>query len=283
MSRSNLEILTENLKYLGFGEYIPFRDQLVEEVQKNDHEFKITTDVIYDQWSRLDLTLYFRKAGQQNMYFIIKYTGELSYNDVPDSTKTHTFYIYKGSGVTLREAYNLLQGRSVNKDLTDHEGDKYNAWLQLDFREKTDYNNYKVRQFRKSYGYDLEKLLENYPIRELQDEKLKEHMIKSLKKGNLHLVNFQKAAKVEKMYIGACPQYKTISIYSKASVDRSPLRHDEVEYLAASPMSGPLGILPGEAEDQADTGTEEEKDVLAEEPVHAEEVPAKKRSRRQVS
>jgi hypothetical protein len=273
-------MLEENLRYLGFGAHITFHDQLVEEMVKNDHEFKITTDVIYDQWSRLDLTLYFRKAGMHNMYFIVKYIGELSYNDAPDRNKMHTFYIYKGSGITLREAYNLLQGRSVNKDLTDQDGEKFNAWLLLDFREKIDQNHYKVRQFRNSYGYDLEKLLENYPIRELQDEKLREHLIKSLKKGNLHMVTFQKASRIEYMYIEASPQYKTIGIHSKATIDRSPLKKDDVDHRAPVPKSDALGILPAQAEEQAEAETEEEKDVLVEEPVHDEVTPAKKRSRR---
>jgi hypothetical protein len=280
MAKSNLEILEENLRYLGFGDYLVFRTQLSEEIQKNNHEFQITTDVIYDQSSRLDITLYFRKAGQHDMYFIIKYTGELSYPDAPSRNKIHTFYIYKGSGVTLKEAYNLLQGRSVNKDLTDHDGDKYNAWLQLDFQEKTDHNNYKVRQFRQSYGYDLEKTLENYPIRELKDDKLREHLIKSLKKGNLHMVTFQKTAKIEDMYIEACPQYKTISIYSKTSINKPLVKRNEVEYRITSSMPGVLNILPAETEEQADAELDEETDIPVEETVHAEEAPVKKRNRR---
>ena len=102
----------------------------------------------------------------------------------------------------------------MNKDLVSMEGQKYNAWIQLDFGEKDQYNNYKVRQFREQYGYDLEKTLEKYPIRELGNTELRADMIKSLKKGNRHAVSFDKITKTEKMFIEANPQFKTINIYS---------------------------------------------------------------------
>jgi len=137
--------------------------------------------------------------------------------DDPETDRTQTFYISKGTGITLKEAFNLLQGRAVNKDLTNVEGEKYNAWLQLNFEEIDINHNYKVRQFSKQYGYDLEKVLEKYPIRELQLEESKILLFKALKRGNLQPVHFLKANKAEKMFVEACPQFKTINIYTSVA------------------------------------------------------------------
>ena len=216
MTNNNLSLLQENLRYLGFGEALPFNDQLENEVVKGQKEFHLITEANFDEWSKLEATLYFRKSDQQDMYFLTKYTATLCYIENPDLNKTQTFYIFKGAGVTLKEAFNLLQGRAVNKDLIDNDGEKYNAWIQLDFSSKTMMDNYKIRKFRPQYGYDLEKLLSTYPIKELGTEKLKLNLIRSLKKGNIHPVTFAKTHKTEKMFIEACPQFKTIGIYSLA-------------------------------------------------------------------
>jgi hypothetical protein len=157
------------------------------------------------------------------MYFINKYTVRLNSEKNPDCDRIHTFYIHKGSGVTLREAFNLLQGRSVNKDLTNMDGQKYTAWMQLNLREKDEFNNFLVNKFRERYGYNLEKALEKYPIRELRNEEQRVSLIKQLKKGNQCLATFEKRAKTEKMFIEANPRLKTINIYpirSKHSLEQ---------------------------------------------------------------
>jgi hypothetical protein len=105
----------------------------------------------------------------------------------------------------------------VNKDLISMDGQKYNAWIQLNFDEKDQHGNYKVRQYHRRYGYDLEKTLEQYPIRELKHEELRANLLRSLRKGNQHPVSFDKNTKTERMFIEANPQFKTINIYTPAN------------------------------------------------------------------
>lgn len=221
---NNLSFIQQNLRYLGFGEAIPFNDQLVEELKKDNREFQLKTEVHFDEWSKLEATLFFRRTGQQDSLFLIKYTSELQYPDNSDLNRMQTFYIFKGAGVTLKESYNLLQERAVYKELTGDDGEKYYAWLQLDFSAKTTMNNYKTRQFRKSHGYDLEKTLSMYPIRELKDYDLKANLVRSLQKGNFHPVTIEKGNKVDKVFIAANPQFKTITICSEAAVEARHLK-----------------------------------------------------------
>ena len=217
MKEDNLPFLRDSIRYLGFGEGSVLNEQVEKEIQKGVTEFQLRTEAHFDEWSRIEAILHFRRSEQSDMYFFNKYEATLLY-DNPIHNRSQTFYIYKGKGVTFKEAFNLLQGRSVNKNLTDSDGEKYNAWLKLSFGERTPNDtNYRTRQFRDQYGYNLEEVLNNYPIRELQNDQLKTSLIQSLKKGNIHLVTFAKASKIEKMYVEACPEFKTIIIYSETT------------------------------------------------------------------
>jgi len=217
MNSENLSFLQDSLKYLGFGENSLLNEQLEQEISKEPKEFKLYTEAFYDEDLKLEAALYFRRSDQQDMYFFNKYDALLRRIGEEDKDRRQTFYISKGTGVTFKEAFNLLQGRAVNKDLTNIEGEKYNAWIQLNFEEQDLHHNYKVKQYRAQYGYDLEKTLAKYPIRELQNEEIKSMLIRSLRRGNLHLVSFTKANKTEKMFIESNPQFKTINIYPIAT------------------------------------------------------------------
>jgi hypothetical protein len=217
MNNENLEFLQDSLKYLGFGEKLLLNRQLEETIASEPKEFQLDTEAFFDEYNKLEVVLYFRRSDQADMYFFNKYEARLRAAEDPELDRGQVFYISKGRGMTLKEAFNLLQGRAVNKDLTDADGQRYNAWVQLNFSEKDLHGNYKVKQYRPQYGYDLEKTLEKYPIRELKNEELKAGLLRSLRKGNLHPVSFDKAAKTEKMFIEASPQYKTINIYPAVS------------------------------------------------------------------
>jgi hypothetical protein len=213
MNNENLSFLRDNLKYLGFGGKLQLNEQLELLMDQDLKEFQLDTEAFFDDDHKMEATLYFRRSNQGDMYFFNKYIARLVLADDPEMDRTQTFYISKGTGVTFKEAYNLLLGRSVNKDLINIEGQKYNAWIQLNFGEKDQHGNYKVRQYRPQYGFDLEKILQKYPIAELKQEDLKAGLIKSLKKGNQHPVTFEKSSKTERMLIEANPQYKTINIF----------------------------------------------------------------------
>ena len=60
-----------------------------------------------------------------------------------------------------------MNGRAVNKDLTTKEGQKYNAWVQMDFKDTDSNGNFKMKQFHENYGYNIEQALAKLPIKEL--------------------------------------------------------------------------------------------------------------------
>jgi len=217
MNKDNLLFIKQTLRYLGFGEALASNEQLEIEMKKGAFEFQLRTAACFDEWTTIEATLFFQKFDNFDTYFFSKYETLLYYPEGGSSGKRQTFYIKDGNGVTFKEAFNLLQGRSVYKTLLDSDGIKYSTWIQLSFYERTpDNKNYRVRQFGEHYGYDLEKALSVYPIRELEDDNLKMNLICSLQKGNLHPVTLVKANKVVKMFVAAYPEIKSLKIYSEA-------------------------------------------------------------------
>jgi hypothetical protein len=279
MNNDNLSFIRQSIRYLGFGEAMTHNEQLELEMQKGVKEFQLKTAACFDEWSTIQATLYFRRADNYDMYYFNKYDAFLMYEGDPKRNRMQTFYISKGKGVTLKEAFNLLQGRAVYKNLIDPDGLEYNAWLQLSFSERTPNNtNYKIRHFGERYGYDLEKALANYPIRELEDDHMKQNLLYSLRKGNIHPVTFTKSNKVEKMYIEACPEYKMITIHSELT---------RMIQQASSPKNDPIKPAPTPPPDDPENpagngGIEEEEKNDEKEPYDRTRLngsPVRKRSR----
>ena len=135
MNNDNLQYLTDNIKYMGFGE------NLKADLEKNMKEGKADFQLHYKaeiNKKPFEATLNFRKSDSTDMYFFNKYDAFLKPEKEADAIQ-QTFYINKESNITLKEGYNLMNGRAVNKDLTTKEGQKYNAWAQMDFKD-TDNN-----------------------------------------------------------------------------------------------------------------------------------------------
>ena len=209
MNAKNLEFLKEGIKYLGFGEGL--NNKLTEEVNSQKKEFQLHTENQYGK-DKVSYTLDFRKSDQSDMYFFNKYTANMQGQD-NNQDKSQTFFIKRNSGVTAKEAYNLLNGRAVNKDLTSQEGEKYNAWLQIDWNQKDTNGNHKFKMIHEAYGFNLENVLSKQPIKELNDPTTKDRLMQSLERGNLHQVTFTKGDKEEKMFIEANPQFKSVNLY----------------------------------------------------------------------
>lgn len=209
MNQQNFEYLRDQVKFTGFGEAL--EDNLKAAIQKEKPEFKLNH---YTQYGgdTVSTELNFSRSKKSDLYFFNSY--RVSLQKEGDSEKMEqTFYINKGSNITLKEAYNLMNGRSVNKDLTNKEGQVFNAWIQMDFKQSNENGNFKLKHYHQNYGYDLEEALSKHPIRELTNPEFKSNLIDSLKKGNLQSATFQKDGVDKKHYIEASPQFKTINVY----------------------------------------------------------------------
>ena len=208
MNEKNLEYLKDNLKYQGFGDTL--NPELENQLKKGAEEFSLAFKTEVNK-REMEATLHFRKSDSTDMYFFNRYDSRLK--NEKDETIAQTFYMNNGSGITLKEAYNLLNGRAVHKELTNKEGDKYQAWVQLDFSAKDKNGNYERKQFHENYGYDIKEALSYFPIKEMLKEDDMKSLLRSLEKGNVQMVTLQIPEKDVKVFIEANPQYKTINLY----------------------------------------------------------------------
>jgi hypothetical protein len=184
------------------------------EADEAPDEFKMLAVENFDQETTFTATFYFSRIESESLSYVLrKYDAQLTWKDKSSSMRKQTFFLIKSVIITLKEAFNLLQGRSVYKEFSASTGEKYHAWVSLNLTKKDIHDNYEIEYIRSFQAFDLGRTLANYPIQELQEEKSALRLIQSLLMGNTEFVNFIVGRKVEKVYIEANPQMKTINIY----------------------------------------------------------------------
>ncbi|HET7116098.1 MAG TPA: JAB domain-containing protein [Hanamia sp.] len=226
----NLDYLTNQVKFLGFG------DGLGERLSEKMNELKDAIDLSLTQSffvagnpvkkQDVDFSLHFNKGKESEMYFLNSYSAQLKVghgnNGVPQK-----FYINKGKGITAKESFNLLSGRAINKDFTNKAGETYNAWLKL---KPTGANNDKgsrdFQMFGENYGFDLEKTLSKYPIKEMESPEAAERLMNSLKKGNMQAVTLMQNGEETSKFISANPQFKNLDVLNH---NGSAMFHNDIE------------------------------------------------------
>jgi hypothetical protein len=217
------------LKRAGLAEaFTPeLRNKMEEGLASIQHPFQKQYD-----GDQVSATLHLKKSATSDYYFLNKFELQLQKEGMADSIK-QTFYLTKkltgeeGSDAgqksrlenkyTLKEAYNLLAGRPVFKDLVSNEGKEYQAWVKLNFKNQLDNGNYEMKQFTANYGFDLEATLKHYPIKELLNAGYKQALIDSLNRGNLQKVTFVSGeGKEEKLYISPHITTGALTVYDAA-------------------------------------------------------------------
>jgi|GEM_PF-770281 len=210
MNEKNFDYLKEQIKLTGFGE--GFEETLKKSLEKKGPDFTLAYNKQFGN-DQVDVQLHFNKSKQSDMYFFNKYT--VAVKPEKGQTVEQTFFIGKENNFTFKEAFNLMSGRAVNKDLHNKEGQVYNAWVKMDFKQPDDNGNYKMQHYHQNYGFKLEEALAKYPIKELQEETQKARLLSSIRKGNLQSVTLVVDNKETKYFIEANPQFKTINVYNE--------------------------------------------------------------------
>lgn len=208
MNQENLDYLNERLKYSGFDESLG--KELEKKLKAGSENFTIPAQMEVEG-RKMDMQLHFGKSNVSDRYFFNKYDVSLTNNNPSIEPKTHTFYA--NQGVTVKEAFNLMEGRAVQKSLLNADKEPYKAWLQLDLGVKEENGNFKLDQYHENYGYDLKKVLESLPIKEAFDGNKADWLLKSVQKGNQYPVTMQKDGKEELMYVEANPKYKSVNVF----------------------------------------------------------------------
>jgi hypothetical protein len=227
----NLEYLSNQVKYLGFGEGLQqtLSDKMNELNDTIDlpvkQSFFLPGSPVKEQG--IDFSLHFSKGKESNMYFFNSYSAQLK-GGSEENNLPQKFYINKGKGITAKEAFNLLSGRAVNKELTNKDGVAYNAWIKLkpaDTESKKESRDFQM--FGENYGFDLEKTLAKYPVKEMASPEAAEKLMHSLKKGNAQAVTFVQNGEESTKFISANPQFKNLNVLNH---DGSVMFHNSITF-----------------------------------------------------
>lgn len=246
MSTENLEFLNNALKYLGFGENAPLNTALEERIAEGAPSFELETDNSFDGETLLSARLFFRRAKNllDERYFLNKYEAHLQHPGTPEKDIKRMFYIESSCrGVTFKQAFNLLQGRFVQRQIVDQNGDKHQWWLYLE-PKLMDRDGYHYLRFIK-LQFDLEKALEKYPIREAATAEGVDRICRSLRRGNLQTVTFvHESGKVESRLLYANPSKGVIGNIAVATSARQKKGNafaitelPEIEHPTGDPIS----------------------------------------------
>ncbi len=222
MNTENVDALKKNLLNMGFGDTL--NEALVKHINDGSKEFQLKHEKDYNM-DKMESTLNFKYSETTERYYFNSYDAVLEKGG-SDISRSQRFYAEYGNSTTLKEAYNLLDGRSVHKDLVNKEEQPYAAWVKLDFEgERTESGNYKVQRYTQNYGFDLKDALAALPIKELADSQKAERLVQSLEKGNLQSVTMTIEGNVTKMYIEASPQFKNVNVYDN---DLKPVKRESL-------------------------------------------------------
>lgn len=127
------------------------------------------------------------------------------------------FWMDKGKGFTVTQAANLIQGRSVYKDdlVNASTGEIYKAWVRLDLEGGKENGNFKLNQFHDpQYGFDLNKVLESYKIKELEDPAKREALEVKLRNGERPVVTAEKEGRQEKVFVETAVRYSKLNFFA---------------------------------------------------------------------
>ena len=236
MNEQNMQYLKDNIKYMGFGEGLA--GELEKQLKAGKADFQLQFKGEMNK-KPFEATLNFRKSDNSDMYFFNSYSAKLERSN--GESKEQTFYLDKGKGITAKEAFNLLEGRAVYKELNNKNNEPYKAWLQLDFSAKDKHQNHEVKQYHENYGYDVRAAVGKLAVSELGDPEKEKALMQSLQKGNVQSVSIDKDGSSVKMFIEANPQFKTVNVYDNAM--KRVQREDLVQYQSKQMVKEPSQSL----------------------------------------
>ncbi|MDE3183090.1 MAG: hypothetical protein KGM16_06695 [Bacteroidota bacterium] len=199
-TEENSRALRQQVQRVGFPELSAKIDR---QIRQGHQQFFVPVSYYVNDKERLDHQLSFAK-DQSGLYQFEGFKTMLYNEGNPDKSMQQFFSVRYGYSVNTNEAYNLLSGRCIQSGGT---------WLQLDFNDKDQHGNFRHKEFHSDYGYDLDKMLQQLPLKELINKGETEKLKEALKNGERASVSFVKDGREQRFYIEANPQFKSVNIY----------------------------------------------------------------------
>lgn len=207
MKPENLKFLSDQMLYCGFGKDL--EKKLQSTMNKGKDEFSLNTKISYDTFDGEKEAAYklnFKK-GNDDMYFFNSYHITLN-------NETAKMFINRGEkNITSKEAFNLMEGRAVYRELQSKEGEKYNAWVQIK-PETLKEDTVKYQLYNDNYGFDVKAAMNAINENGFYFSFNSDSTINNLKKGNL--VEIHDADHATKLLVAANPGERRLAIFNES-------------------------------------------------------------------
>ncbi|MFD2871942.1 hypothetical protein ACFS5N_05650 [Mucilaginibacter ximonensis] len=213
MNMKNFEYLKDQLKYTGFGDIA--EKELKTKLEGDEPKFTLTHEREFDD-RKVVAQLEFNRSKESDMYFFNGYKVTTTPENQKEAMTQHFYVNHKGQNITLKEAYNLMNGRAVFKqEWSNRENQLYPAWLKLDFTNPDDKGSFKLKPYNENYGYNLEKSLEKHQEIKIVGEAAAQQLAKDLQKGNRVPITISKDGASAKIFVEASPTTHGLNVYDE--------------------------------------------------------------------
>ena len=200
----NIDLLHAKMQRIGFPDLSARINQYIREGQE---KFSIPLSYYISEKEKINHQLSFSK-DTSGRYQLEGYKSTLQNETHPENNREQYFKLQGDEILDLTQAYNLLAGRSVQiKD----------SWQQLDFNDQDPQGNHRIKEFPLGYGYDLEKIVRELPLKKTLDKREEQNWIDSLKQGNRIAVIMARDGNEHRFFIEANPQYRSVNIFDERS------------------------------------------------------------------
>jgi hypothetical protein len=127
-----------------------------------------------------------KKAGKNEIFRESHNLSEIKKNLSKDDAEAKKFHLK----FSFKKAFNYLLGRAVRNEYQNANGESRKDWEQMDFKNNLGGGNYGKRVFNENYGFDLEKVMSHYSMKDMANPAYKASLIQSQERGNLQKTPF---------------------------------------------------------------------------------------------
>lgn len=211
MNTQDIQWMIQELEFLGFPAKT-HAQEIGQNIRDERDKFCIegkTKFFNYGNEDTLTYGIWFKHYERQQHYYPYAYRAVLNEQD-----RSRMFPIVQDAAFTLKDAFNLLQGRSVHKMVIDQRDRKLKPiWYQLDLSKTDVHGNYPLNQFLNS-TFNLGNHLDRHGILEMKNPEQRINLILSLYQGNAEAVTMQALGQREPVYVSADPVRNTVKFCS---------------------------------------------------------------------
>lgn len=232
MNEKNFEYLKKLLENLGFGTKL--NGVLQQAMEKGFNTFTLGLNNAYlSEEAKIlgtahkDIVKYrlnFAQSKSSDSVFLNDYQAHL-FKPLEISPRSHAFDLERDHRVTAIQAYRLLSGFSIEKDVflarkegiepNDAQAERKKVWLKINLDVLDAYEQHPLRKFYPEYGYDLAAAIDKYPFTNLSSGGIREMALQDLSKGKLFKSEMRLFDQVFPVYVAANPQSRSLEIYDK--------------------------------------------------------------------